>query len=656
MSMSKIRLHAVNGIAALLVFSFCISSYAATDKYKYQRSLFNEARQAHQQGRLKEYKRLSSKLKSYPLYDYLVYGYLRNNFSRVSDKEVLSFIKNDKTGILAPPLRRNWVKSLGERKKWRAFLEHYSAKKDKSTVAKCYYADALISTGKKDEGLKIAKELWLVGKSQPGECDSVFSKLYKSGIITKSLVWLRIEKAMYKRNLKLTDYLITLLPKKDKKVLERWKEAYKNPYKTLSEVASWKQNSMTRKITAFAMIRLIRRNVVTAQKVYKKVSKKVKLSSYHKNLIKRRIAFSSALQHREGAAELIENLPKGQRSSFLKEWAVRSSMRDQDWKGVLTNLKKLTKKQQEENEWRYWKARALAETGDIKSARVIMKRLSVNRSYYGFMACDWLGIDYHMNHKPIAMNKKLIEKNLKRASVVRASELNKVGMKWWARRQLYVATKGIGKANRQAIAYIAQDWGWYDLAISIASYSGGLNDLNLRFPAAFTDEIKSAVAEKEIGMPWVMGVLRRESAFRSDAKSYVGAMGLMQVMPRTGRYVAKKANISLKNTSELLIPEKNIEIGSSYLSMMYKKFNSNKVLATAAYNAGPGNVNRWIPEDTSLPTDVWVDTIPFSETRKYTKAVLSFSAVFEWKLKGKATPLKINDLHIDVAELEPGEP
>lgn len=124
-----------------------------------------------------------------------------------------------------------------------------------------------------------------------------------------------------------------------------------------------------------------------------------------------------------------------------------------------------------------------------------------------------------------------------------------------------------------------------------------------------------------------------------DARSSAGAMGLMQLMPETGRSTARSYNIPLRRTSQLLQPEKNIRIGSSYLKKMYQRFNNNMVLATAAYNAGPHRVDRWLPKKGSMDAALWAESIPFSETRKYVRGVLAFTTVFDWRLTERMKPM-----------------
>ncbi|MBV1874524.1 MAG: transglycosylase SLT domain-containing protein, partial [Gammaproteobacteria bacterium] len=187
--------------------------------------------------------------------------------------------------------------------------------------------------------------------------------------------------------------------------------------------------------------------------------------------------------------------------------------------------------------------------------------------------------------------------------------------------------------QRLIAAGIATDWGWTSQSIQAISTTDNLHYLSLRYPRGYQKEISSHANSNNIDQEFVFALVRQESLFRPDAYSPAGAIGMMQLLPATAKEVAKSFNIPYEGKHELLQADKNIQLGTSYLKQLLSTFDNNKVFATAAYNAGPHRVVKWIPE-TPLPADVWIETIPFKETRNYVKHILSSEEIYRqnnWK-------------------------
>ena len=150
----------------------------------------------------------------------------------------------------------------------------------------------------------------------------------------------------------------------------------------------------------------------------------------------------------------------------------------------------------------------------------------------------------------------------------------------------------------------------------------------LRFPLAYGVEIAESAQGNQIDTSWILAIARQESAFTPDARSPAGAMGLMQLMPRTAKETAKRAKVRYKGSHQLTEPELNLKLGSYYLASLSRRYAGHRVLASAAYNAGPGRVNSWLEQRQDLPIDIWIETIPFDETRNYVQNILSFSVIY----------------------------
>ncbi|WP_428241088.1 lytic transglycosylase domain-containing protein, partial [Gynuella sp.] len=170
---------------------------------------------------------------------------------------------------------------------------------------------------------------------------------------------------------------------------------------------------------------------------------------------------------------------------------------------------------------------------------------------------------------------------------------------------------------------------WFDNAIKTVAKTKHRNDYDLRFPMPFQDEVMQQVSSHNLDASVVYGIIRRESLFDPLARSRVGALGLMQLMPATARNVAKSLGLKKPAQNDILNVSNNIKLGTQYFKTVLNRFDNNIPLAAAAYNAGPRNVKKWLPETEPLPADLWVETVPFNETRKYIQAVLAYATIFD---------------------------
>ncbi len=640
------RFFAVLSVVFGLSFSYIVEASVSNHKSKYsvakQRQEFKNTRRLIKQKRLTK-ENIPSSLHNYPLVQYLEYADLRNNLHKATTKDIKTYTNKYSDSILSGYLQKAWLYHLAKKGSWGEFDDLYvsnagEVNRDKSLS--CYKALSSIRLGDMHGARVRAKNLWMVGVSQPKSCDKVFEWLYKAGDVSQKDIWRRVELAMDSNNHTLAKYLAKkLYSKNSKKRFAFWSRMHRNPKSELNRVQYNRISREDRKIIVHGIKRLASRDAGLANKYWQKFEAKMAFTPAQKLQVKSKVALHAALQYRDDAVDLMRAIPAADKDKKLRDWSVRAALRQQDWKSVIENIDDLPLVEQERPEWVYWNARALSKTGNRDKAVKKWQLLSQQRRYYGFLAADAIGQPYRMNHDPVDVSKVNLNKLRNNPGMLRASELRKVGMEKWARLEWEHAARKMTEDDQQIAAVQAMKWGWHDLAIRGANLGGADNDLELRFPMAYRKEVETNGVRNQIDPAWVMGVLRKESAFRQDARSPVGALGLMQVMPATGRSVARKIKTSFRRSNDLLNASKNIRIGSAYLSMLLNRFDANMILATAAYNAGPGNVLRWLPENKALPADIWVDTIPFKETRRYTQSVLSFSVVFDWRMTGKASSL-----------------
>ncbi len=251
-----------------------------------------------------------------------------------------------------------------------------------------------------------------------------------------------------------------------------------------------------------------------------------------------------------------------------------------------------------------------------------------------------------MNHYPLPENLKDKQVVAEMPGIRRAHEFYQMRKYYPARREWHHALNSMTRVQMQMAATIAKEWGWYDRAIFALGKAKIYDDLVLRFPLLHKDLLSRYAGKRSLDLGWVYGLVRAESAFVEDARSPVGALGLMQVMPATGSETARAIGLKNFRPDRLLEAEVNVPIGSAYLKQMLSRFNGNPLLATAAYNAGPHRIRQWLPKSGCMSPDVWVEKIPFRETRKYVKRVLSYASIYDWRLEAKPVALNARMLAV----------
>ncbi|MDM8569350.1 transglycosylase SLT domain-containing protein [Thiotrichales bacterium HSG1] len=623
-----------------LLFLFTtLMTYALADEPTFERWKFVQALDALNEHDTETFQQLTTELQNYPLYHYLRYKEITANFKQVSATEIQTFIRRYGNSYFGKKLRENWLFRLAKQNDWENFLRFY--KHTKSVKLQCYNLHAQLVTGRKIN-LQTAKELWLVDHSQPKACNFIFAHLYRNSLIPEPMIWQRIELAAKKRRFKLINSIAKNL------FSENWvqllNKMHKKPNSTLANFAEPDSNQ-ARKIILYGVRQLAKKHFIKAKKHWLLLQSKYNFSAIHIGELERDIAIASIGQTPKAFA-LLTAINKEYLNEKASMARIKLAMQRQDWTALADFITELPEKQQQTLKWRYWLARALEKTNKLQQANKIYRELAKQRDYYGFLAADHLGTEHKMQHKSIILTQSQKNKLMQNLSIAGAYEFYRLSQTHGetflieARREWNYAMNLLDKNTKAIAAALISEWGWHHQAIVTVAQAGHYDDLDIRFPLLFYPELKIASEEQDVYLPWIYGVVRQESAFKTTARSRAGALGLMQLMPATGRLVAKQIGIKLKNRRNILDIGVNVSLGAGYLRKMLDKFDGNYILASAAYNAGPGRAKRWANKNGCIPADVWVELIPFRETRKYVSRVLFYTSVYENKL-GKSSPLKL---------------
>ena len=604
------------------------------EKLTRQRELFVQAEEAVNKRDGKTYYQLADQLKDYPLYPYLEYQWLRKHLGH--DKNVKAFLEQNPSSRYASLLKRQWLYNLAKRGKWTTYMQYYSATSD--TKLNCYYHRAQFKTGDKQAALKGASKLWTVGKSQPKVCDPLFAQLKKSSLYNDELKWTRFEAAMLNKNTRLAKYVKKQMSASEQKHADFWLKLYRNPERHLPELLQQPQTAQSPVMFTQAINRLAARDVYQAIKLWDDNKHLFTISDKQSNKLERRLAMKLAFENDAGAYDRLGQLDTADYNS--QAWRVRVALDEQDWPRVIKAIQALNPVDQKREKWQYWLARAYQETGKPVQADELFSELASRRDYYGYLAADRLKREYQLSNKPVQASEQQIADIKNRPTFRVAYEflmldrLTDAKLHWW------YAVRQLDKSEIPAAAKLAQQWDWSDeMAIFTIAKVKHWDDIEMRFPMSYSDKVHENAIKQNLNPVILYGLIRRESAFNKDAHSPVGARGLMQIMPATGRTIAKDLNERWKGKNSLYDPEKNLKYGSYYYHKLLTQFDGNYALALAAYNAGPNRVKKWLPDE-STPADIWIETIPFKETREYVSTVLVYAMIYQQLLEADGIKLE----------------
>jgi soluble lytic murein transglycosylase len=611
---------------------------AAKTALETQREDFKAARSAVRKGAITKYRKIRKRLDNYVLKNYLDYEDLKRRLSKQSVNTVHAFLEANQDSPLHNRLRLQWLKTLARQGRWKQFVADY--RDLNNTKLACQYAHALQKLGKQQQARIEAETLWLTGKSQPGACDAVFKNWRASGAATPELIWERIRLAMHKRRPSLARYLAKFLGPSERSWVERWYRMYRRPAKMLDHPAFKKDTPLVREILLHGLERLARLDAAEAAKHWSEVRSRYTFSQEDIGKLERRIGLSAATQGLDDAQELLNRVDISWTDETVHQWRVRSALRAENWNAALQGIDAMPAEMAQQQTWQYWRARALEKLGFKKQANEIYTTLSTRHNYHSLLAADRLGLPYSLEGSPLVSTEAELEQIRLLPGIRRAEELYHVGLKVDARREWHHTIASFDKRQLQVAAMLANRWNWHDRAIFTLGRTDTLDDLKLRFPIVYEKQVRRHARRNSIDTAWVYGILRQESAYMSDARSHAGALGLMQLMPRTARYEARKLKLPLRNRYEILNIDKNIRLGTAHLKRVLDINKGNKVLATASYNAGAQRVKSWLPKDDAVDADIWIETMPFKETRNYVKKVMATMAIFEKHLGEPVSPLK----------------
>ncbi|WP_028108172.1 transglycosylase SLT domain-containing protein [Ferrimonas futtsuensis] len=585
-----------------------------------QREAFEQAMNAIESGNQAEYHLLRKRLKTYPLAPYLEFEYRTTQMSELTTQQAVEILASLTNTPLYDSFKHRFLMQAGKRKRWDSFVA-ISPQPPRSTDLKCYFYRAKRTLGEPEVAWEGASELWLTPKSLPEACTPLLKEWRKAGRRTNELIWQRMLLTFDARQGQRLAYLNTLLKGEWQSRGERLVRLYRYP-REVRKKGHLQRYPQGPQMAAAALKRLARSDADYALKQYFNWQGELgeQETSVRREVIRRALGDNIWT---EQLASLMEQYP----DDDLIIRRTRQLIGNGDWAQINLWLSRI--QDVEADDWRYWRARALEELGLEQEAMAAYRELAKERSYYGFLVSQQLGLPYNMNTTLPSPSVQASNKVAQLPALLRITELMALDRLPEARAEWRWQLLRVTKEEQHALTALADEMGWHFLTVQGTITARAWNAIPWRFPNAYNDEFNRQGKHWQLDPELLRAIARRESALYPRARSGANAYGLMQLLPSTAKETARRIGTSYTGRSQLYDPGYNIRLGSAYISQLLERYEGNRILATAAYNAGPHRVSRWLKRsDGNLATDQWVDTIPFRETRDYVKAVLSYQLIY----------------------------
>ncbi|MGY6587937.1 MAG: transglycosylase SLT domain-containing protein [Wenzhouxiangella sp.] len=569
-------------------------------------------------------------LGEYPLAPYLEFELIRQRLDSAPESVVEQFLARHRDWSFANQLEANWLRSLARNGNTEALLRH--GRQSSDAEVRCHVARADLAAGRTEGLEQRAAELWLVGRSQHRACDPLFAWWRRSGNPGTDQGWRRFHLALNQGEVNLARYLRRYLDGDQRQWADLWLAMQANPKQTLRRARQWNDHEQARLIMRTGLTRVARSEWDQAEALWTLLQGRFAWSDDDRQAIAREIALYRAVALEAGSAEAIAALPGAARDQQLLEWQVRSALAHREWALVLDAVAAMPMEEQARGRWRYWRARALAEQQRPEAA-LVFASLATEANYYGFLAAARLGEPFNVCSQDLPVD-AAAQRRLKRdAEFERAVELHHVGLNHHARVTWANMTRRLSRDDLRQAALLAAGEGWYDRAINALGNSGDMRAYAWRFPMVERGRVQQASERWQVDPALVYGLMRAESAMQPDALSPVGARGLLQLMPATADGVARRNGLPFNGQADLMRPEINIPLGVAHLAELEGRYEGDWIHVAAAYNAGANAVARWLSSRPKHDRDIWLETLPFFETRDYVPRVLAFATLYEYQLQ-----------------------
>ena len=573
----------------------------------------------------------SDVLRAYPLYPYLVAARLQRQLDDpAAAPAIRSFIDTYGDQPVGRSLRSRWLMTLSVSRRWDDFLSVYGTGADDSVAARCNAYTARIALGRTDGLADLVVAEWDTPKSLPPACDPAFDWLRTRGLLTPELVEHRARAALEAGETGLARFLARSLPDSTAAPILLWAGLIENPRGSIDALIASPGTSVEPAALQDGWNRYARKDADAAADLYPVLVEARRLDTpAAASPYAIATGVHLALSRRPRALQFFALGQPGDFDESSWEWQVRAALWAGNWARARDGIAAMPEDLRNQNRWRYWAARSAGELGEQSTAKLGYAEVLPTDNWYAVLSAARLGERFAPSLVPMGLDDAEMKRLATQPAFVRARELALCDMESLAIGEWRAAYAALAQPGQVQAIGLAARWGWYLQAIAAAAKLRIFDDYDVLYPRPFDPEVRRGASLTGLPSDLIYAIIRQESLYRADARSSAGALGLMQLLPETARRTAKAWDLPLKSTASLLQPSVNVPIGSAYLRGLYDRNGGQASLAMGSYNAGPGAVRRWLP-DAPMAMDVWVENIPYNETRGYVQRVSWHMIVFGW--------------------------
>lgn len=626
------RVHALLGTVVLaLAAAVAVPVHAQSD------ADFLAARAAYEKGDRAKLAAVAGKLNGHVLAPYVGYWQLKLGLEDASPAAVRDYLDRYPNTPLADRLRADWLKYLGRKAIWDRFALDYAPAPNQDDIDLACVTVLYKWQRDGDAAIAEAMPLWFTGSATPDTCEPAFSALIARGALTPADQRARLRLASEANNVRVAQAIGSALPGKDRLTDRDFGDFARDPAAALARGnAAWSTPS-GRELALYGLERAARADVTSARAAWVKV--RDRLPEADRRYGNARLAFHAARQLNPAANDYFREAGDARLNAEGQAWRVRAALRAQSWDDVLVAIDGMTPAQQQESAWRYWRGRALVAKGKAEEGKLLLASLTVETNFYGMLAAEALGQTFTVPaSRPLEPDTASLAAFGARPAVRRVVKLAELDLRGESAREWFYVVRGLSDDELLLASDYARRAGLYDRSINTAERTQARHDFTLRYLAPYRSEFDAAARAHDIDVAYLYGIARQESRFNVDIVSSAGAVGLMQLMPGTAKWVAKQLNRADYRPARIGEADTNTQFGAYYFKYWLDRLDGMPALAAAGYNAGPGRAQAWRPA-TPIEGAMWVETIPFNETRDYVKKVLANAVVYGQAFNGGSKPL-----------------
>ncbi|MBN1239028.1 MAG: lytic transglycosylase domain-containing protein [Gammaproteobacteria bacterium] len=609
------------------------------ERYRDARRAFKETLELIQAGAAVTEKDFAPELRTYPLYPYLEAARIEKALAAskgapgAADEAARRFIAAHAGEPVGRDVRRAAVASLARREQWRAFLDVL----DPAAAGReldCHRLRARIELGDTDGLAPQIVDVWLSGNQLPLECEPVFEWLRGQGLLGDDLVERRVVLLLENGQAAFARVIARRLPADRAAPLLRWAELLEHPLRAIDAAIAAPDTVLPAGALLAGFSRLARSAPSAALERYAALTAAHGMGRRAASPYALALALGLAWDRRSEALDYFAAVAPQDMNDYALTWQTRAALWAGDFALADESIAAMSDAQRDETRWRYWAARAAEAEGQRANAQALYRSILPTDNYYAAMAAARLERPAEPHPRTLAADRQRVLDIATQPAFVRARELVYADLPWLARAEWNHGREALDDADRLLTIHVAALWQWYDVVVATATRHRIFNDYELLYPRPYEEAVDAAAELTRLEPPLIYGVIRQESLFRRRAASAAGALGLAQLLPDTARRAARRWGLPDPSYADLFVPETNVALGAAELRSLIDEFDGQIEVGLAGYNAGPNAARRWLPER-PLDADVWIENIPYNETRDYVQRVLWHSLVFAWLESGE---------------------